>query len=124
MTIGGVSVGTRARPATITPSRVVSVGYSMAGTVQQYDFNKTNQLVPLNLPFVSDANRTLLQLALEETSKPGGVVSVTPDSGDNLGCSGVTGGSPSDFFYVPNSFRATIVKPGYWAIDLTLRYIA
>jgi hypothetical protein len=93
----------------------------MAGTVQQYDFNLTNQLIPVTLAYVSDATRVLLQAALEETSKPGGIVSVTPDSGDDLG---VGAGGATNFFYVPNSFRATMLKPGYWEIDLTLRYIA
>jgi hypothetical protein len=92
----------------------------MAGSVQQYDFAKTNQLVEITLPFVTDANRIALQAALEETSKPGGVVSVTPDAGDDLGV-----GAPgaTNFFYVPNSFRAVVVKAGYWAITLTLRYM-
>jgi hypothetical protein len=100
---------------------MVSVGYSMAGQVQQYDFSLTNQFVPITLAYVSDANRILLQAALETTSKPGGIVSVTPDSGDDLG---VGAAGATNFFYVPQSFKATMIKPGYWEIELLLRYIA
>jgi len=118
MTVGGVSGLTRQRPATITPSRVTTVGYSMDGTVQQYDFAIVNQPIEISLPFVSDADRILLQAALETTSKPGGTVSVTPDSGDDLGI-GASGAT--SLYYVPNSFRASVVKAGYWRIDFTLR---
>ena len=120
MTIGGVSVGSRKRPVTVNPNRVVAVGYSMAGSVQQYDFSIVNQIVDITLAYVSDANRILLQAALEDTSLPGGTVSVTPDSGDDLG---VGASGATDFFYVPRSFRAVMLKPGYWEISLQLRYL-
>jgi len=95
----------------------------MAGEVQQYDFALTNQLVELILPYVADADRISLQSVLETVSKPGGVVSVESDTGDDLGC-GIVPTVATDFFYVPNSFRAVVVKAGYWAINVTLRYIA
>ena len=120
MTIEGVDFGPRKRPVTVNPSRVVSVGYSMSGGVQQYDFSITNQLIPITLAWVSDTNRRNLQILLESTIKPGGVVSVAPDSGDDLG---VGASGATDFYYVPNSFHATMLKPGYWEIDLTLRYM-
>jgi hypothetical protein len=80
----------------------------------------TNQIVPLTLAFVSTAGRMNLQSVLESTTKPGGIVSVTPDSGDDLGVGAV---GATNFFYVPNSFVATMLKPGYWEISLTLRYM-
>jgi hypothetical protein len=121
MLIEGVDYGPRKKPVTVNPSRIVSVGYSMAGSVQQYDFGLTNQLIPITLAWVSDTDRRNLQALLESTVKPGGVVTFTPDSGDDFG---VGASGATDFFYVPNSFRATMLKPGYWEIDITLRYIA
>lgn len=119
MTIGGVDVGYRKRPVTDEPGRVTSYGISMAGVSQQYDFALNNQRVEIVLPYLSTATKNSLKIALESTAKPGGTVSVTPDAWDDLG---VSASGATDFIYV--SFRAAVVRAGYWEAVVVLRYIA
>jgi hypothetical protein len=90
----------------------------MAGTVVTQSAGHTEKTVVIHWSAMAMATKNTLRDHLENTVKYGGTVSVTPDSGDDLevGASGAT-----NFTYM--GFRATYVKGGYYAVDVTLRKI-
>lgn len=122
MTIGTVNMGTRSHPATDEPMRWISAGLSAAGDVTVFDFGRTQQDVPIYFRLKSDTQRTTLKTQLETTSKPWGLVSVTPDANDDLGI-GASGAV--NLYYVANSFKAQRVSGTLlWHINVLFRKYA
>ena len=115
MTIGGINCGPRTTAAD-TPVRWLSVGISMNADITVSDFNKKAQDIPVRLEMITQTVKDNLKTVLIDTVKPYGIVSVTPDSGDDLGI-GASGAT--NLFFI--SYQGTYVRGVYWNVDVLLR---
>ena len=120
MTIGGVNCGARQPPAVNDPDQWISTGVSMARDSVQISFAGVDQLVKIHFSRMTQSTHDSLKTALETTAKPGGIVAVVPDSGDDLG---IGAGGSVNLIYQKNGFRSTYLYGTYFAVDITLRYL-
>lgn len=119
MIVAGVDIGARQPPAGFEPNRAASVGVSMAGVVARTDFGLTQERVTIRRERLTKAKLDELINALENTVKPGGVVTISGlESGDQLGSQ--TGGV---FYYTQGGIVSNYVNGVVWDTTITLLYV-
>ena len=91
MTIAGVTCGARSSPAFKRPRWWTSVGLAMSGLTTALDFGVTEYDITITFKVMPKSIMDSLEAALTAI-KPGNLVTVTPDTGDDLGA-GVSGAS-------------------------------
>ena len=120
MTINAVDYGPRNGPQILDlPRRWTSFGVSQAAVVTVVDHAHTEQDIPVKFSVMSATNKDTLKTYLMTTIKPGGAVSVTPDTGDDLGI-GASGAVSLTFI----SFDATWIYGTNWEVNILFRKYA
>lgn len=115
MTIEGVNVGARVLPATIKPEYWTSTGISMAGVPTRVDFGITKNDVAVSLQ-VTATTLASLRSALNAIRR-GGLATVVPDSGDDLGI-GISASTELLFM----DFSAEFIGGEYWSVYVLFHY--
>lgn len=121
MLIGAIDVGYRVatkEDMSDNPNRWHSAGVSMAGDVTAYDFGVTEQDIPITFIGLSQSLKDSLKSYLMTTIKPYNTVSITPDSGDDLGI-GASGATNVTFV----SFSASWIAYNIWQVNLLFKRI-
>lgn len=113
-----IDLGVRQKPAVSEPVAMLSWGESVSGDVLVYDTGRTRYDIPLHFRRVTAANVALVRDYLR--SLAGLEISVTLDSGDDLGCG--LSGTVTTLIYVPNTFRSEYRYGTIHEIFFTLRH--
>ena len=119
MYVGSTDYGQRAAiDVTHAPVRWFSTGISQAGDITTISFGRKEHDIKINWVGMSETLKTSLETYLNDTILPWGVVSVTPDTGDDLeiGASGAV-----NLNYVGNSFSAKWRAYALWDVSVTFR---
>ena len=120
MLIGTTNYGYRATPegsVIETPTRWTTVGVSLAGTVTTYDYGVKEEYIPITFIGLTTAQKNVMKAYLMNTIKPYGTVSITPDSGDDLGI-GASGATNVKFV----SFEAVYLASNLYQVNLQFVY--
>jgi hypothetical protein len=115
MTIEGVDVGSRLKPASIAPEHWTATGVSMAGVATVQNYGVTFHPIVCNF-LIAAATLSSLRAALDAV-KRGGNATVVPDSGDDLGA-----GIETTTELVFDNYSASFVGGDLWAVQVTFNY--
>lgn len=118
MIIGSVTLERRSNEGIVEePQRWYSAGLSEAADVSRLDFGHKQQDVTIVFATLTEALKNSLKSYLMDTAGQFGTVSVTPDTGDDLGI-----GATEAVYLTFISFQAKRVAYNIWHVTCNFRY--